>query len=213
MLAWKSFVHLTNILELGNGDRAERETALALTNEAVVKSPDNPVVRALAAQIHVKLNADFDYGDFLATEALRIHDEDPYALFASSQTSLYQGQFENSLKYAEKAQKVAYHYANAASWDMQYCLALLGVGELDRARKMAFSAHLKAPSFRPALRYLVALGLLSDDRLAVKRAVAALSQLEPQFSPQNLIRSDYPLDTLRRLGWFDQLKSKLEQFT
>lgn len=213
VLAWKSFVHLTNVLELGNGDPVVRETALALTNEAVVKSPDNPVVRALAAQIHVKLNADFDYGDFLASEALRIHDEDPYALFASSQTSLYQGQFENSLKYAEKAQKVAYHYANAASWDMQYCLALLGVGNLGRAQKMALSAHLKAPSFRPALRYLAALGLLSGDQLTVERAVDALSQLEPQFSLRDLLAPDYPLDTLRRLGWHDQLRSKLEQFT
>lgn len=213
VLAWKSFVHLTNILELGNGDSAERETALALTNEAVVKSPDNPVVRALAAQIHVKLNGDYDYGDFLAAEALRIHDEDAYALFARSQTSLYQGQFDDAARFARKAQKVALHYPNAASWDLQYCLALLGVGELDRARQMALSSHLKAPSFRPALRYLTALGMLAEDRVVVERATSELAQLEPGFSICNLVEPDYPLHTLRRLGWQDQLQSKLSQFT
>ena len=65
------------------------------------------------------------------------------------------------------------------------------------------------PFYRPALRYLVALALLVDDRASADHHASRLRRLEPDFTPMALLSPDYPVATLRALGHIETLRQRI----
>ncbi|MGL6209783.1 MAG: SARP family transcriptional regulator, partial [Paracoccaceae bacterium] len=63
--------------------------------------------------------------------------------------------------------------------------------------------------YRPALRYLVALALLAEDRASAEYYAGRLRRLEPDFVMAMLIQPDYPIETLRALGHVETLRDRL----
>ena len=207
--AWRAFGLLTQSLEFGERRPQLVETALALAEEALTAGGADPVVPALASIVNVKLNGDFDYGHHLALKACALGDQNPYALNAMSQACFFRGEFERGYQLSKKAQFLTNGMRNSHYWDIQACLAALGVGKIDRAFEYARKSHIEWPGNRPSLRYLVALSILKDDWPAARLYAGKLRRLEPDFDFAALTSASYPVETLRRVGLQAELSAKL----
>lgn len=207
-LAWQAFAQLTLVLEFRDDVARRTEYAIALSDEAVRLSPQDPAVLALAAQIQLKFTRDFDYCHHLALRAVDAGEENPYALDALSQSQILRGELSQSHLTAERARQTAAGLANSFSWDMQAAFGALCLGRLAEARELLRQCHRKMPAYRPALRYLVALNLLLDDMSDAQRYAARLARLEPGFMPANLLGAGYPMETLHNLGLAAALKDR-----
>jgi len=208
-LAWRSFGNLTRAWEFREEAGAVWEEATHLSEESVARARGHPVILALAAQVQMTLNGDYDYGLHLARAAVSGDEENPYALDSLSLALQAQGAFEEGHMLAERARAAATAMPNSFSWDMQCCLTAIGIGQLEEARGLALSAHRKMPVYRPALRYLVALNLLVGARDEAQHYATRLRQMEPDFTQRMLLQPTYPVETLRRLGLVVVLEQRL----
>jgi hypothetical protein len=208
-LAWRGFLRLTSAFEFRDESQVLRDEAVAFSNEAMARGHDNPVVLGLTARVQMELVGDFDYGKHLAHRAVEAGDLNAYALDAMSQAHIFQGSFEEGYKMAERAMQASAGMPNSFSWDMLCCHAALGLGLQDEALAHALACHRKMPSYRPALRYLVALHLMAGHPAEASHYEARLRLLEPDFSRHVLLKKTYPIETLRNLGLIERLQSQL----
>lgn len=208
-LAWRSFGNLTRAWEFREEAGTIWEEATHLSEEALSRSRGHPVILALAAQVQMTLNGDYDYGLHLARAAVAGDEENPYALDSLSLALQARGSFGDGHVLAERARLSASGMPNSFSWDMQCCLTAIGIGQLEEARRLALSAHRKMPVYRPALRYLVALNMLLGAEEEVAHYTARLRQMEPDFTQKMLLQPNYPVETLRRLGLVEVLEQRL----
>jgi len=207
--AWRSFAKLTQALEFGDFSPEVTQQALSLADDSLIDSRSNSVVIALASIVNMKLGSDFDYGFYLAKEAHGYCGDDPYALNALCQAHFFRSEYDQAYQLSKTARSVAAGLPNKYYWDIQACLAALGVGQLEEARDFAWQSHLRWPSCRPPLRYLVALSLLQGDWDAAQSFAAKLRRLEPGFDFSQLLTEDYPVETLRRTGMISELSGLL----
>ena len=205
--AWRAFVGLTRILEHGVVSDDDVSSAIQFATNVDRGGTTNPLSTALSAQVAMKIGRDNDRGNHLARKAHEINDANPYALHAMSQASVLRGDFLSGYKFAVNGRKASASLPHSYCWGMQACLAALGIGKRGEAYELARDAHAKMPSYRPALRYLAALGLLSNKTDEARQWCDRLSMLEPDFEPALLISDAYPLDTFRQLGLQDELAS------
>jgi hypothetical protein len=211
VLAWRSFGRLTEALELGVVDADLVGEAKQLAEEAVARSAENPLVLSLAAQVQMKLGADHELGAYLARRSCDKNDQDPYALHALSQARFFAGHHARSHDLAKRAREAAEGLPNAHVWDMRLALSKLGFGDIDGALQLCSAAHVKSGSYRPALRYLVALNLIRGEMTSATRHARALAQMESGFKPGDLLRPGYPLETLRLAGLVEDLAGAVDE--
>lgn len=114
-----------------------------------------------------------------------------------------------SQRTAERARQTAIGLANSFSWDMQAAFGELCLGRLEGAQELLRICHQKMPSYRPALRYLVALNLLLGNDADAQRYAARLVRIEPGFDCSSLLLETYPVETLRNLGLAADLKGRI----
>lgn len=205
--AWRAYVGLTRLLEYGVDDPQQSETALSFAEDAQQRGVGNALAMALAAQVTLKVGGEVERGQYLAELAARYDDRNPYALHALSQASVLRGDYLAGYKYAEDGRQASASLPHGYCWDMQTCLASLGIGQRDTAYELAHSAHLKMAHYRPALRYLAALSLLDGRLEDAERWSRKLRRIEPQFRPEMLLSESYPVDTFRKIGLQSELAS------
>ncbi len=210
-LAWRGFVRLTSALEFRDASTELRDEAVEFCGEAIDLAPRHPVVLALASQVQMKLNADYELGHHLAQRGVDESDRNPYALDALSQALFFRGEMDKGHRIADQARHAAAGMPNSFSWDMQCCLSALGLGLYDDALAQAMASNRKMPTYRPALRYLVALHLLLGSIERARHFAARLKVLEPDFSPRLLLSPIYPVDTFRTLGLVEKIRDNVRQ--
>jgi hypothetical protein len=159
----------------------------------------------MGARIALDLHGDIEQAANLAQAAMRSDDGNPYALQAASRVALLRGDADAAYRAATDARRAAEGLPHVFAWDMEVCLTALGRGDMQTALAAAKSAHQHNPSHRAALRYLVALRLLVGDRAGAEDAANHLRRYEPQFEFSQLQQEDYPMLTLRKSGYADQL--------
>ena len=208
--AWRAFAKLTQALEFGDFTPDVTQQALSLADDSLIDTRSNSVVVALASIVNMKLGSDFDYGFYLAKEAHGYCEDDPYALNALSQAHFFRGDYAQAYQLSKTARSAAAGLPNKFYWDIQACLAALGVRQLEEARDCAWQSHLRWPTCRPPLRYLVALSLLQNDLEGAEKFAAKLRQLEPDFEYARLLDRTYPVETLRRVDMISDLSAKIE---
>ena len=208
-LAWRGFIRLTSALEFRDHGPDSVAEARSFADDALRAMGDHPVVLALASRIRLKMEGDLDQAHYLALRAAEMSDQNPYALEALGQSLVFHGDFQSANEFAQRARTAAQGLPNSFNWDMQACLTSLGMGDIQAARDAAGECHRKMPFYRPALRYLVALALLSDDRASAEYFAGRLRRLEPDFFMAMLVQPDYPIETLRALGHVEALRSRL----
>ena len=204
-LAWRSYARLTNALEFGAFDQQARMEAEELLREALDRSPASALARGLASIVQTKLLGDPDYGFYLAERAVAEDDRNAYALDAYSQALFFRGEHDRSYHVSEWARGAARHSPHAYNWDMRCALAALSLGRMDDALELAKQSHMKAPQYRPALRYLYALNVLAGDDIAADHYAQVLERHEPGFAPKDILDDDYPMETFKWLGLHENL--------
>lgn len=209
-MAWRGFVRLTLALEFRSVTTGLRDEAVSFCDAAMARAVNHPVVLALSAQVKMKLCGDYDHGLYLARRATEAGDQNPYALNALSHAMAFRGERERGYAIADTARRAADGLSNSFSWDMQCCFSALGLGMIDTALEQALSSHRKMPVYRPALRYLVALYLLSGRCAEAEHFAERLRLLEPDFALRLLVEPDYPVETLRSLGLVEGLRPMLD---
>ncbi|HGG06854.1 MAG TPA: hypothetical protein ENK28_15450 [Aliiroseovarius sp.] len=209
-LAWQGFARLTEVLEFGDISDDLTDQAMGFVNEALTRTRSNPLVSALAAQVHLKFNQDPEYGAFLANAAYENCDQNPYALDALSQASFLHGDHAKGHELALWSRHAASELPNAFVWEMQCCLTALGLGKLEESRDHALNCHLRMPHYRPALRYLFALNLLLGNRDEAHRYLAKISMIEVGTNARSFLKPEYPIDTLRNLGLLGDLAQAID---
>lgn len=209
-LAWRGFVRLTSALEFRDDSVALRQEAISFCDEALILSRDNAVVQALASQVQMNLRGDYDYGIHLAQRAVASDNQSPVALDSFSQAMFFRGDFQGGHEAADLARRAAAGLPHSFSYDMLSCLSELSIGRIEEARAQALSSHSKMPAYRPALRYLVALNLLTSRDAEAAHYTERLRRLEPDFTPHLLLSVDYPVETLRKLGLTQGLRDLLQ---
>jgi hypothetical protein len=208
-LAWRGFIRLTSALEFRDHGPDGVAEARAFADDALRAMADHPVVLALASRISLKLDGDLDHAHYLALRAAELSDQNPYALEALGQSLIFHGDYVTANQMAQSARNAAQGLPNGFNWDMQACLTLLGLGQFGPAREAAADCHRKMPFYRPAIRYLVALSLLQEDRTEADYYADRLRRLEPDFQLSSLIQPTYPIETLRVLGHVETLRRRL----
>lgn len=205
--AWRAYVGLTRLLEYGVDDPDQCDMALSFAQDAQQRGVGNALAMALAAQVTLKVGGEVERGQYLAELAARYDDRNPYALHALSQASVLRGDYLAGYKFAEDGRRASASLPHGYCWDMQTCLAALGIGRRDLAYELAHSAHLKMAHYRPALRYLAALSLLDNRHEEAETWCRKLRRLEPQFQQGMLLSESYPIDTFRKIGLQSELAS------
>lgn len=208
-LSWLGFLRLTERLEFRAESANIVDEALAFCDEAVSLRPRLAAVPALAALVRLLLSDDVDHGRFLADRAMRDDDTNPYALNAASRSLARRGLHGASFEAALKARAAAEGSFNRFAWDMQAGLSALGLGRMDEAYELIRESHRRMPAFRPALRYLVALGAALDRHEDLPADYRRLRAVESSFRPTDLLRPGYPIVTLDRLGLLQPLAGRL----
>jgi tetratricopeptide (TPR) repeat protein len=209
-LAWRGFIRLTSALEFRDHSPDGVAEARGFADDALRAMADHPVVLSLASRIRLKMDGDVDHAHYLALRAAEMSDQNPYALEALGQTLIFHGNYQAADQMAQRARTAAQGLTNGFNWDMQACLTSLGLGHLQSAREAAAECHRKMPFYRPALRYLVALSLLADDRAEAEHHADRLRRIEPDFKLASLTEPDYPVETLRVLGYAQSLQERLQ---
>jgi hypothetical protein len=208
-LAWRGFIRLTSALEFRDHSPEGVAEARAFADDALRAMADHPVVLSLASRIKLKMDGDLDHAHYLALRAAEMSDQNPYALEALGQSLIFHGDYVAANQMAQRARTAAQGLSNGFNWDMQACLTSLSLGQIASAREAAADCHRKMPFYRPALRYLVALSLLSDDHADAEYYAGRLRRLEPDFRLSSLTQPDYPIETLRVLGHLPALQARL----
>jgi len=208
-LAWRAFLKLTEYLEYRQDEPGLAEAAIAMSETATRLSPRNAVVWALASQIAIYLSGDHEQGFYYARRAEECADDDPYTLDALSAAAGVTKDRSRAFQLAERGRRAAEGLDHVYNWDMQCCLSAICVEQLEEARSYAQNCHWQSPRYRPALRYLIALNLLTGDRAGADKYSARLQKLEPDFRQEMICQDDYPVHTLRNLGMVGQIQSTL----
>ncbi len=208
-LAWRGFLRLTETLEFRDDQSGKLEEAMLYAKEALELAPDHPMVLSFASQITLRATGDLGQAHYLASRAVEQGEDNPYALDALSQTLISQGLFDQAHSVAERARVNAQGLPHSFSWDLLACFTALGVGDRERAHDLALTCHRKMPFYRPALRYLIALSVLTNRPEDMARHCKQLRKIEPDFEPRLLFSPSYPVQTLRDLDLIDEIKRLL----
>lgn len=207
--SWKSYALLTRALEFGDMTDDVIGEAIELSISALEQDSENALVTALAAQVQMKLAGDHDFGGFLAQRAVMLQEHNPFALHSATQAHLFAGEYKEAHEKAVFARSVASSLPNSYYWDLLCCFSALSIGQVEEARRYAIQAHSARPNYRPALRYLTALSSLVGRRSEAKIYAARLESIEPGFCLEHLLESSYPLETMRILGFGDNLATSI----
>ncbi|MEM7319217.1 MAG: hypothetical protein AAF408_09380, partial [Pseudomonadota bacterium] len=105
--AWRSYIGLTQALEFGEKSEDLVERTLEFAADAQRRGYGNPMVMALLAQVQMKIGGDVEKGQFLADQAQKFSDRNPYALHAQSQACVLRGEYADGYDFAVAGRAVS----------------------------------------------------------------------------------------------------------
>ncbi|MBX9908174.1 MAG: hypothetical protein K2Z25_05615 [Beijerinckiaceae bacterium] len=176
-----------------------RELSEADIAAALASEPLNSSVLSAAANTKLVFDNDVASSLILSRQGVRSNRSNPLAWWSLANAALYAGDHEAAYSAAVFAQQLA-DSSSLKPWaDFQRSLTAAVHGRIDEGVAFAMSAHVLSPSFRPPLRYLIALQARSGAVTESRDAVRKLGRLEVDFSVERLISDPaYPASMLRR---------------
>lgn len=201
IFAWRSLVRQIMFVERTEprGPALEAE-ADGMARQALDRSGGNPLVLALVAQTRVMVDENPEAGTVLARDALRLSPFNAFAHWSVAAAHIRHEDHAAALSAARRGTGIAARTAFGHWWEALSGLAALRGGALQKAVAHYEAACYRAPDFRAAMRPLLYLYLEAGQPDKAARMLKALLRAEPDFSPDLVLRDDYPAVTLRRSG-------------
>ncbi|MEM9902654.1 MAG: hypothetical protein AAF865_15005 [Pseudomonadota bacterium] len=198
--AWRAQLAVIRFVELAADD------VLALKAEcaehcarAIELEPLNSHVLASVANAKMLLERDLEASTLLSQQAVSANRANPLAWWSWANVTLYRGELEMAHSAAVLAQNLTERSSLKFWADFQRSLTAALTGRREEAIRFGTSASALAPSFRPPLRYLVALHAARGDRDATVGAADQLRRIEDSFSIDKLLFDpEYPVSLMRK---------------
>ena len=182
-------------------DAAFYERVEMCCRTALALAPVNSDVLAAVSNARVNFDRDYPAGIELARRAVKVNPANPLAWWALSNGQLCVGRLPEALAAAERSRFFAQGTRFEFWADFQVCVTQAVQGSTVEAEELGERSLAIAPTFRPPLRYLIALNALRCDMSAARRKVKRLIVEEPDFSVQKMIDDNaYPIGIMRRYG-------------
>lgn len=210
-LAWKLFLRIVQMLEMHDICRATvREEIKYLEQKAIELEPMNSFVCSIVAYSKFVISGKPTIGYDLARRSVAINPANPFGWQSLSTAEIYLGRFETAHENMARARYLGSRSPYKYWWDMAYGLTSITIGKHQEALKVALSAHLHNPEFRPPIRYLIALFVRAGKYDAAFAQVEALRALEPDFEVSKLPSDkDYPAVVLQKCGLISASEAKV----
>lgn len=199
-LSWRAQLRGIQLVERHSVDIEEATgTGMRFANEALLDDPNNSMVLATVSNARLILDRDVSGATHLSQQSITENPANPLAWWARSAASLYAGQHEESYGHAQRGFQLAKGSPYRFWWDLQSALAAAVTGRIDEAITMAERCAAFSPTFRPPLRYLIALYTTTGQFEKASRKVQRLMELEPDFSVERLAYDPgYPVSLMRQ---------------
>lgn len=204
-LSWRVQLRIIQAMERHAIDSVDRRAEIrSLIREAFRLEPSNSMVLSVAANAHLLLDDDVPSGIELAQRAIHHNPANPFGWDALSIGLMMSGKVQEAHFHQLRAYAISARSPIRHFWDMGACLTSVAVGKLDQARRLAHSASILVPDFRPPLRYMAALNAAAGDTKSALQAVEKLKKIEPDFTLRRMVEDEsYPVAGLRRSGILD----------
>ncbi|MEP6018896.1 MAG: tetratricopeptide repeat protein [Paracoccaceae bacterium] len=177
---------------------ALEEEAEYCIKRAYELEPDNSMVLALLSNTSAHLMRDFDRSVDFAIRSVQINPNNAMAWWSLSSAHLYVGRVDEARRCAQQGRRLAGLSQLSFWWDQQRFGAAFIAGDFTEALQMLKTVNAQNPSFRPPLRYLIALHAHFGDLDAARKYTNRLRTVEPDFSLQRMLfDNDYPASLLR----------------
>ncbi|MEO1774004.1 MAG: hypothetical protein AAFS07_03545 [Pseudomonadota bacterium] len=198
--AWRAQLAVIRFVELAADDvlvlKAECAEHCA---RAMELEPLNSHVLAAVANAKMLLERDLEASTLLSQQAVSANRANPLAWWSWANVTLYRGELEMAHAAAVIAQSLTERSSLKFWADFQRSLTAALTGRREEAIRFGTSASALAPSFRPPLRYLVALHAARGDRDATLDAAEQLRRIEDSFSIDKLLFDpEYPVSLMRK---------------
>ncbi len=198
-LAWRILLRVVQILERNSPcAQTATEELREMSRQALLLEPMNSLVLSIIAYAKLTITSEISLGYEMARRSSALNPANPFAWMALATAEVYLGHIDRAHTFTSRARHIGTLSPYRYWWDTGTCLTATASGDLQTAQKLAQSAHALSPSFRPPLRYLIALHVRSGNLDAAVTALKRLKELEPGFVAEQLIEDgDYPSATLR----------------
>lgn len=205
-LAWQAFL-LTYILgeRKGMDALAMIEEARELVIRAIEIEPNNSMVLALASHVQAFLSGEYSLAHDLAERAVRLNPANALACAFLALSNCYLGRVDLAEKQATYARDIAGEGPHSYLIDSIALITSTVSGDLDRAIWLGESVLLRAPDYRPPLRYLYAIHAQREEWRRFRETRTRLLRLEPDFSHELFLDNAYPVRGLRESGFLERL--------
>jgi len=207
-LAWRAQLKAIQSVEKIGGDQsALAEEGTALCERALEIEPNNSMVLATIANASRRFLRDDFRSLAMAQRSVNLNPANPMAWSAYANASAYMGDEKTAYRAAIAAHNLVKLSPNRFWFDSQRFVSALPQGKLEEAITFAEMAHSGNPSFRPPLRYLIALYANDGRTQDALRAAEKLKYLEQDFSIQRLLEdTEYPASLLHKTPGLDREK-------
>ena len=209
--AWRSHLRAISLVErLAEDPAVALEEGRMYAAKAAMGSQTNSLALAALANASLILNQDVIACDEFSRRAIAANAATPLGWWSRSAAHLYSGKYENAYRDAEMASRLTQKSPFKFWWDFKRGLSAAMTGRLHEAVDQLSRSAVNGPSFRPSLRYLVALQALTGDVEGARVSSGKLASLEPDFKIERLEEDEtYPVSLMRKKELVPKQLSKL----
>ncbi|WP_209078543.1 hypothetical protein [Shimia sp. R9_3] len=199
-LAWRAQVRVIQFFErYKNGDVGILEESRELSSRALEKEPNNSMVLALVANSLNYLEGRFKDALSHANRAVELNPGNPFAWWTLAAAQLNNHELELAYESSQRSRELL------RGSTLEFLPeSLLGGSALALGMEQVALRHFERslsfrPTFKPSLRYAIGLNAKHGNMERARKLVAALSDQEEGFKPDQLVEDGkYPTSLLRR---------------
>ena len=205
-LAWRAKVRQVQFIErLRSNLEAVQEECEYYVRRAMDLEPRNSTVLSILATARLYFDADVEGAAEFAQRGVQANPSNPMAWWAFGAVQVDAGNVIAAYECARAAADLAEGTPLEFWTKSQLSGAAITVQNLGQAKSLFKTVNFSRPSFRPPLRYLVALHATHEEWELAMDASEKLRKLEPDFSIDRLLNdSKYPAALLRGTHGLDR---------
>lgn len=207
--AWQSFAALFKTFESLEKDAYETQLMQKYAQIAESRLHENATALALVARFHLSEFGDRERGLWLADRAMQVNSQNPYVLTAALCAALLRDKTEYAVELGKGASALTKTWPHHYYFEQGVAMAALAHRDINTALRMFENVFATTKKLRVNLRYLVAAQILRRNEKMAQTYVNELCKFEPDFSPSTLLRTDYPVNTLRQTGLIESIERAL----
>lgn len=204
-LSWRAFIRNTAMFEHLTDDFLEPCEGYELHAQALADDPLNSYTLVFAGQHSFVNDGDPVFGQSLCDKALEINPGNAMGWGFRSNMLIVQGKAEQAAQASRKGVELAQHQPCLATLLLNGLMSEMAAGQYSEAIAFGRMGQMTPAKCQAMRRFLFAIFRALEMPLDAERQLSAIRTREPEFSPTDMLRSDYPTWTLQKLPIADRI--------